>query len=318
MKWLLSIILVLWTGVLLADDFSKALQDVSVTIKADNAEGSGTIFTRDVKSTDGNIEKVNFVWTAGHVVAGLREVREIIDSTGNTRKVSEFKDASIVKEITKNGRRVGELKMDVKVVKYSDAENGEDLALLRIIESDFIKANTEFYLDKTITDVGAPLFHCGSLQGQMGANSMTTGIMSQIGRIYQGKVYDQTTVTAFPGSSGGGVFLKSADGKPKYIGMVTRGSGETFNLIVPIRRIRDWAKTSKIEWAVDPAVKMPTDEELSKIPVEGMVRSSLNPFANGDGEKTGELKPPVITPGTPKSIKTLEFNGQPTIKNKIT
>ena len=75
MKWLLGFALVLWTGTIFADDFSKALQDISVTIKAENSEGSGTIFTRDVKNTDGVIEKVNFVWTAGHVVAGLRDVR---------------------------------------------------------------------------------------------------------------------------------------------------------------------------------------------------------------------------------------------------
>ena len=48
---------------------------------------------------------------------------------------------------------------------------------------------------------------------------MTTGIMSQVGRMLalnsSTKVlFDQTTVTAFPGSSGGGVFL--TDGQ--YIG----------------------------------------------------------------------------------------------------
>jgi len=302
MKWLLGLALFLCTSTVFADDFSKALQDISVTIKAENSEGSGTIFTRDVKNTDGVIEKVNFVWTAGHVVAGLRDVREIIDSTGNTRKISEFKDASIVKEINKNGRRVGELKMDVKVIKYSDADNGEDLALLRIIESDFIKANAEFYLDKVIPDVGSNLYHCGSLQGQMGANSMTTGIMSQIGRIYQGKVYDQTTVTAFPGSSGGGVFLKTTDGKPKYVGMVTRGVGETFNLMVPVRRIREWAKTNKIEWAVDSTIAVPSDEELGKMPVEGMVKPVEKKV-----EAAGSS--PALIPAVPvkPTVKTLEF-----------
>ena len=62
--------------------------------------------------------------------------------------------------------------------------------------------------------------------------------MSQVGRVLDlgsggGTVFDQTTVTAFPGSSGGGVFL--TDGK--YVGMLVRGAGETFNLIVPVRRM---------------------------------------------------------------------------------
>ena len=42
------------------------LQNISVTIKAGFSEGSGVIFKR---------EKHSFVWTAAHVVAGLRKER---------------------------------------------------------------------------------------------------------------------------------------------------------------------------------------------------------------------------------------------------
>ena len=67
-----------------------------------------------------------------------------------------------------------------------------------------------------------------------------------------------------PGSSGGGVWTE--DGK--YMGMVVRGSGETFNLIVPIRRIRAWAKRVNVEFVFDPKIKAPTAEELKKTPVD--------------------------------------------------
>ena len=77
---------------------------------------------------------------------------------------------------------------------------------------------------------------------------MTRGIVSQVGRVLSlgtgdGTVFDQTTVTAFPGSSGGGVFLseRSGDKAGQYMGMLVRGAGETFNLIVPVRRMRSWA-----------------------------------------------------------------------------
>ena len=102
----------------------------------------------------------------------------------------------------------------------------------------------------------------------MGSNSMTDGIYSQTGRLIKQlnkHVFDQTTVAAFPGSSGGGVFLKS---DASYVGMLVRGAGETFNLIVPVRRMQDWCEKNKIMWALDPKVKLPTDEELAKIPVE--------------------------------------------------
>ena len=97
---------------------------------------------------------------------------------------------------------------------------------------------------------------------------MTDGIYSQTGRLIPNlnkHVFDQTTVAAFPGSSGGGVFLKS---NKCYVGMLVRGAGETFNLIVPVRRMVQWAEKNKIMWALDPTVKMPTDDELAKIPVE--------------------------------------------------
>jgi hypothetical protein len=253
------------------DKFFQQLQDASVTIKSGRSEGSGTIVTRTTTVDEESDEEVivNFVWTAGHVIDDLRRVRTIINPKGDEKKLVEFDDAHIVKELNESGRRVGELKMDAKVIKYSDADNNEDLALLMVIKRDFVEASSEFYLNEDIIRVGTRLYHCGSLLGQMGANSMTDGMMSQIGRVYRGKIYDQTTVSAFPGSSGGGVFVCGDGGKPEYVGMVVRGSGETFNLMVPVRRLVKWAKDNNLEWAIDPDIEMPTLKEIKEIPVEG-------------------------------------------------
>ena len=53
------------------------LQDVSVTVKSFAGEGSGVIVTREVTLSSGKKVKVNFVWTAAHVVSELRSVRTI-------------------------------------------------------------------------------------------------------------------------------------------------------------------------------------------------------------------------------------------------
>ena len=50
--------------------------------------------------------------------------------------------------------------------------------------------------------------------------------------------------------------------------MLVRGAGETFNLIVPVRRMQNWCEENKILWALDPKVAMPSEAELKKIPVE--------------------------------------------------
>jgi hypothetical protein len=181
-----------------AQKVAQHLQDISVTIVAKNrlgsGEGSGVIKTR--KTEDG--DTINFVWTAAHVVEHLRKTRTIIDSKSGTPKVIvEFDDALVVKANVEDGRQVGKIEFDAEVVRYN-AE--EDLALLRIRKKNLIKCSAQIYKEKSIPPISTGLLHVGSLLGQLGSNSMTNGIMSQHGRLVDRKVFDQTTVTAFPGS----------------------------------------------------------------------------------------------------------------------
>ena len=243
------------------------LQNVSVTIRSEGdfsvGEGSGVIYTR--KDAKGN--QVNFVWTAAHVIDNLRKTRKTV-VRGTPKTLVEFKDPMVVKEIRQNGRTVGRLQMDAEVLKYSDADDGHDLALLRVRKLNFVTDTVTFYLDKKIPPLGEDLLHVGSLLGQMGANSMTDGIYSQHGRLIKSlnkHVFDQTTCTAFPGSSGGGVYLKS---DARYVGMLVRGAGEGFNLIVPVRRMIDYCEKHKIMWALDRSIPMPSEDDLKKLPIE--------------------------------------------------
>ena len=246
---------------------AEHLQNVSVTIRSEGnfsvGEGSGVIFTRK----DSKGDQVNFVWTAAHVVDNLRKTRKTVVN-GAPKTIVEFKDPMVVKEIRQNGRTVGRLQMDAEVLKYSDANDGHDLALLRVRKFNFVKDTVTFYLDKEIPNLGDDLLHVGSLLGQMGANSMTDGIYSQHGRLIKSlnkHVFDQTTCTAFPGSSGGGVYLKSDS---RYVGMLVRGAGEGFNLIVPVRRMVEYCEKHKIMWALDKSAPMPNEDELKKMPIE--------------------------------------------------
>ena len=262
------------------------LQQISVTIKAGNAQGSGTLLVRKIGD-----DTAAFVWTAAHVVADLRRVRRVITVDGGTKVLVEFKDPQIVQELYQSGRRVGETKLDCKVVKYSDADYGEDLAVLMVRRLNVYPISVCAKFPKKadyIPPMGVDVSHCGSLLGQFGANSYTTGVLSQTGRLLEGKsaemkVYDQVTAVAFPGSSGGGIYLKS-DGT--YIGMLTRGvmQMQGFNFIVPVRRIHAWAKDAKIEWAIDKNVAMPSLIEIEKIPVEngGIMPTESNIGGNNE------------------------------------
>lgn len=275
----LLMLLAIIPSVISAEEIKGALapylQSISVTIRADRGQGSGVLVTREMTGLDGKPVKVNFVWTAAHVIQRLRKTRTIIDTkTGQSKTLVEFRDAEIVQEIVENGRRVGEKKMLASVIKYSDADEGQDLALLMVRKLGMTDKSAVFYdTENDILPIGTEVFHVGSLHGQFGANSMTNGIMSQIGRILNigsaggGVVFDQTTVNAFPGSSGGGVFVAGDTDETKqyrgqYCGMIVRGAGETFNLIVPVRRMRAWAKAAGCEWAIknDPKISPPLAE----------------------------------------------------------
>ena len=295
-----------------AEDLSQHLQNISVTVKSPGnfgtSQGSGVLITRELRASkdDNTKSSVNFVWTAAHVVDNLRSVRTITKN-GQERKIVEFKDAQIVQELVEDGRKVGEVKMDCRVIRYSDADEGEDLALLMVRKKGFVDASATFYLGDSIIPIGTELFHVGSLLGQVGSNSMTRGIMSKVGRVLdigegEGTVFDQTTVTAFPGSSGGGVYLsdKNGDTSGKYVGMLVRGAGEGFNFIVPVRRMKDWSKKVNAEWALDSAAELPTLEELNKQPIEdaGFVKEEKDKDKEDANKKYGLKFMIIKTPHT--------------------
>lgn len=257
MKSLMTAVFVMCASVCWGGDVAQHLQDISVTIVTNQGEGSGVIKSRKI-----NEDTINFVWTAAHVVDSLRKTRTVIDpKSGTSKTVIEFDDATIVKSLNEEGRLVGKVEFFAEVIRFSSEE---DLALLKIRKKNFATESVEFYLDKKLLPIGTRLFHVGSLLGQMGSNSMTNGILSQDGRLLDKKVFTQTTVAAFPGSSGGGVYTE--DGK--MMGMLVRGAGETFNLVVPVRRMVDWSKKANIEWALDDNVQVPSEEELQKLSIE--------------------------------------------------
>jgi len=241
------------------------LQEISLNVKSGSSEGSGIVVTRELKDDDEKPVTVCFVWTAAHVVDDLRTVETVVETrSGTDRKRVRFKDAQIVTELLQDGRRVGELKMDAQIVCFGE---DVDLALLRIRKTNFIEKSAVFYLDEEILPVGTDLYHVGSMAGQkLGANSMTSGILSAVGRVFDGQEMDQTEVTAVPGSSGGGVFTRNG----ACIGLITRGVnyGDSFNYLVPVRSMRKWANKMGVGFAIDSSIDSPTEAELKKIPIE--------------------------------------------------
>ena len=175
---------------------------------------------------------------------------------GTTRQGVTFKDAAIIRILVEDGRKVGQVELYAKIVRYSPIKGGEDLALLWVRSKNIFGLSAELY--DGIPPVGEELYHVGSMRGIIGANSLTDGILSQQGRLLDGEIFDQTTVTAEPGSSGGLVASKT---NGKVVGLLTQGIGQTFNFIVPARRIRTWAQRVNVDWLFTDA-DMPSIKEV--------------------------------------------------------
>ena len=214
----------------------ESLQANSVRVDVGYGCGTGVLVTRKVY----NVTRT-YVWTAGHVVAGLRKT----DGT--------FATATIYQERRENNKRAGEVRTKAKVIAYSAPDSGEDLAILEILQDNFPAKGATFCLDTAPISVGTELVHVGCTLGLY--NSVSLGIMSQTDRnlLGTGYTFDQTSVMGYPGSSGGGVYLK--DGR--CIGLLTRGAGAGLNFIVPVRRMLPWAKKMGVAWAIDPSISVP-------------------------------------------------------------
>jgi len=261
------------------------LQAVSVLVKVHGGSGSGTLVTRQV----GDVTKT-YVWTAGHVV------RE------EMKKDKTFSNVTICQEFRHKGKSIGKSEVQAKVIAYSDPESGEDLALLEILQDNFrpTTISAKFDLTAEVQDIGTKLVHVGCTQGLY--NSVSYGVISQtdIDLLKTGKMFEQTSTMAYPGSSGGGMYLE--DGT--YIGMLTRGGGAGLNFIVPMRRILPWAKAMNCEWALDPKVKVTVPnvldgtESVPQVDPMDQIRACIRGIIGDiiDGDKGHAMAPPRVHP----------------------
>lgn len=241
------------------------LDKISVSVVAGSgyqkAEGSGTLFIREV---DG--KRTTFVWTAGHVVQHMRSTEESIVDGKPVKKVT-FGNPKLLRQIKNaDGKRVGEITVDARVIRFSAADK-HDLALLLVLSEDGLKSDetAEFYpKGGKLPRIGTHLNHCGSFLGSDASNSYSEGTLSANGRILFKVDFLQSTTPAYPGSSGG--IVANDDGK--YMGMLVRGAGSDFNLSVPVSRMWKWAADNGVEWAMNPKLSV-TMKQINALPVEG-------------------------------------------------
>jgi len=226
-----------------------SVQVVSST-DAGAVAGSGVVF----KLKDGK----TYILTAGHVVENAIEVKTdwVKDKEGEEKEVKKrvFNDVWVVIERVKDDITTAEVRLRCKIVFYKqvEEEGGHDVAVLEPYEGDMLPYGARPLPSDRKVYAGQPVYHVGSLEGML-TNSVTFGVVSAPVRMYKNASFIQLSTPARPGSSGGGIFVVEDDGKCYYAGMLTRGSGETINLAVPLFRIRQALKEANLEKILDEA-----------------------------------------------------------------
>lgn len=214
----------------------EVMQKSVVLVKASDGQGSGVVIER----TNGAGKTRVFIWTANHVVENDAEV-------------------TIIKNIRFEGHRAGESSFKAKVI---GRDVKRDIALLWVdAPGNYFRA-AEFAEADPIR-VGTPLTHVGNVLGIAFEDSVSIGLMSQIGMNPGGdfpwELTDQYAGEAYFGSSGGPVFRTS---DKEVVGIVVGGIVQSgFMQFVPVRIVEVFAKQNGLYWAVR-GDWCPSDERL--------------------------------------------------------
>jgi S1-C subfamily serine protease len=219
----------------------KAIVDIArdntVIVRTLISEGSGVIFSRDGKS---------YVWTCAHVFDNTSSLVPMKDKRSGTFKSYRAYAPIVILKNTIRGERTVDGMATIATVLRIDRD--QDIAVLELMDA--LPNSTKFYLDREIPPVGETVYHVGHYKGSFAEYSFAQGNIAYIQRDLKGYDYlDQVSLTAYSGSSGGGVFLE--DGR--CIGMVelVTAGGDSCAFYIPIRRMMQWAKDHGISYLLD-------------------------------------------------------------------
>lgn len=242
-----------FSNICFADFNPSLLQNQNVMIRHGDTCGSGILVTKNIGK-----EKYNFVITCSHTIDDAKKVVKSID-TGILKENVVFEEVSVIKENFKPNEPSIIQTTSSKIVLFNE-EYDVSVLMLDVFLYD---TNIMFYKDNNV-NIGESTIHIGNFKGELGFNSVSTGIVSHNNRIDEGKRFIQISNTVYQGSSGGGVYNKDNE----YVGMVSHTFGENFNYAIPIVVIKDVLKRGGYEFLYNKSINIDSVENIKKLPIE--------------------------------------------------
>ena len=199
---------------------AEQMQAQTVMVMTDHGEGSGVVIHRGDKT---------FVWTAAHVVRHVSDVvvQQRFRFNGVQAGFQSFK-----------GRVICRLPDTDAALLWVDAPPD------RLVGAEWCGASL---------GPGSPVFAVGNILGHNFDDSITEGIVSQVGVSpteldgWPWRTVDQATVAAIPGVSGGPLFSDAG----KIAGIVVGGPNRPgVACYIPLRVIYAAAQEANVTWAI--------------------------------------------------------------------
>ena len=249
----LCVALFAFTNTCFSDFNPSLLQNQNVMVQFEDTYGSGVLVTRKIGE-----QKYNFVITCSHTIDEAKKIVKSID-TGVVKENIIFKQVNVIKENFKNNEPSIIQTTSSRIVLFNEEYDISVLMLdVFLYDTDIV-----FYANESI-NVGTEAIHVGNFKGELGFNSVSTGVISHNNRIDEGQKFLQISNTVYQGSSGGGVYNKDNE----YVGMVSHTFGENFNYAIPIVVIKDVLKRGGYEFLYDKSISVDSVEDIKKLPIE--------------------------------------------------
>jgi hypothetical protein len=260
--------------------------DYSCSVVTSEGEGSGVLVKRP-----GHL----FCLTNAHVLTnGKKDTKAWDAAKGQFVLHTTFEDISLLQNTICGGRKTGYKVAFAKVIRYSDMEDGgDDLAVLLVHDTNFVKSGASFPPKAHIPAVGDEVCAVSSPNGHNFNNHATFGKVSSVGDLrHQAKVsclnnpkvFDCLNLTARFGSSGSGVFSRG-----KCVGLISqmmcytgREAETNFTIMIPVRRIYEFCERADCMWVLDHSLPVPH--------IDIIMRNVVQDFAE---DKDGCEMPPA-------------------------